>query len=353
MIAQLANCAWAGMAIRDVVRKSQKRSAPIKEPEPKKTSTKRTCITLITRLSALAIGSIITAVTLFKIDFKKRNFSWPILATEMGITIAGFTIGEVLEKFLYSKANASNSNKTWIALEKISNLHSVVTGLATCFHQYAPTNLLAILSLIPFGPFIGFNASHQYRLFKKEEAKPTEESQTLPGTPRKQLTTSEKAKKIGWKIFHTALFGLGIFLCFQPNFKNNGKSIACGEIVYQISHLIDRKKTYNADESEQKISTQYSKTKQKVAKILRYPIFYFHLLPSAIMNYCKSYLYSPYSHLSPSTTANFLITLYVFGGILYAPYRYSNNHHKIEESEDQGIIRFDVLVNTGAARVAS
>ena len=351
MIAQLANCAWAGMAIRDVVRQTKKSAQ--QETSPQKSSQKRNYLAIITRLAVFAIGAITAGISFSKINLKKRDLSLQGITGEIGLTIAGFTIGEVLEKSLYSKAKAPNSNKTWIALEKISNLHSVVTGLATCFHQYAPTNLLAILSLIPFGPFIGFNASHQYRLFKKEEAKPTEESQTLPGTPRKQLTTSEKAKKIGWKIFHTALFGLGIFLCFQPNFKNNGKSIACGEIVYQISHLIDRKKTYNADESEQKISTQYSKTKQKVAKILRYPIFYFHLLPSAIMNYCKSYLYSPYSHLSPSTTANFLITLYVFGGILYAPYRYSNNHHKIEESEDQGIIRFDVLVNTGAARVAS
>jgi len=352
MIAQLANCAWAGMAIRDVVRKSQKRSAPIKEPEPKKTSTKRTCITLITRLSALAIGSIITAVTLFKIDFKKRNFSWPILATEMGITIAGFTIGEVLEKFLYSKANASNSNKTWIALEKISNLHSVVTGLATCFHQYAPTNLLAILSLIPFGPFIGFNASHQYRLFKKAEVKLTEESLTLPGSPQKQLTTSEKAKKIGWLIFQAIIFASGIFFCNLPGSTRSGRAIVAGSVIYQISRLIDRTPKKSDINREEIQSSKYKKVAEKIAEILRYPIFYVHLVPSAIMNYCKSYVYSPYFNLKPSTIETFMNIVYIFGGILYGPYRWSNNHHKSEDSEEKGIIRFDILVNTGAAGAA-
>jgi hypothetical protein len=350
MIAQLANCAWAGMAIRDVVRQTKKSAQ--QETSPQKSSQKRNYLAIITRLAVFAIGAITAGISFSKINLKKRDLSLQGITGEIGLTIAGFTIGEVLEKSLYSKAKAPNSNKTWIALEKISNLHSVVTGLATCFHQYAPTNLLAILSLIPFGPFIGFNASHQYRLFKKAEVKLTEESLTLPGSPQKQLTTSEKAKKIGWLIFQAIIFASGIFFCNLPGSTRSGRAIVAGSVIYQISRLIDRTPKKSDINREEIQSSKYKKVAEKIAEILRYPIFYVHLVPSAIMNYCKSYVYSPYFNLKPSTIETFMNIVYIFGGILYGPYRWSNNHHKSEDSEEKGIIRFDILVNTGAAGAA-
>lgn len=348
MISLLVNSAWAGMAIRDIIRQTQKKSSQVLEP--KKSLQKRTYIPIIARIATFAIGAITAGISLSKINSKKREFSWNIIMAEAGISLMGITIGEFLEKKLYSRAKAHNSNKTWVSLEKISNLHSVVTGLAASLHQYSPTKLLAFLSLVPLGLFLGFNVSHQYRQFIKEESTPLKIKTPLPGTPPKPHKWTDTAKKVGWKIFQLTFFIGGVFLCFQPNFKNTGKSIISGSIIYQIANLINRRPQKDSETTTE--FSQEKKTAHKIAQILRYPIFYLHLVPSAIMNYCKSYIYCPYLNLSTEKMSNLLITLFVFGGTLYGPYRYSNNHHKAKESKKKGVIRFDVLTNNLAEGVA-